>query len=202
MLSLHEEYNRLEKLTYKKDQIIQLLFLYNFLLKRKEEKLYFNFLKEITPKYSATKLEQLIKCITHKTPYQVLLNSNIPVQVMNEIRRYLEDAITTNYKVNEKYISIAKEMIRKKYSSNLIYQFRRFIKCKKKISLNDAIYLFEFINKYNLTNWYFLANIHNLYLENENLTDILTKYKESKNDQERTYLLIEYQEQVNILLKQ
>lgn len=167
MSNLYKEYNRMILANFNIEQIEQLIFLYSFFSKKNQIFRYEQFIGEISNKYSARYLEQLIKCITHDTPYQLFLNKNLSISVINELRRYLEDSINGNElndDNNKLFYIIAEVMIKKKWSSNLIYQFRRFIKCNKPISAVEAKELLDFINNNKLYDWGILNILYDLYI--------------------------------------
>ena len=98
-------------------------------------------------------------------------------------------------------------MIKDRWNSKLIYQFRRFIKYYKPISSNEAYILLNFIISNKLYNWVFLNILYDLYidtsfvllnkfLDSNYLKEWISRYKDSANG-DKNLLLIEFREYVD-----
>lgn len=206
MSKLRSEYNRLISEKYNVKQIEQLIFLYSFLNKKNNLFNYWNFIKEINNKYSDKYLEQLIKCITHNTPYRLFMNKKISISTLNELRRYLEDSLKNNNE-DDLFYYIAEVMIKYNWNSKMVYQFRRFIKCDKPINSIEAYNLLNFIINNKLYNWIILATLYDLYIntsiktlndfiEGDYLKEWIKKYKITN----KNILLIELREYVDKII--
>ena len=206
MNKIYNVYKILKTSKFNPSQIEQLLFLYNSCFKRNQLDKYYTFLNQINPTYETEYLEQLIKCITHDTPYELFLEYHSSIPILNEIRRYLEDSIhkkNTNVE-NKQYYELAKEFLSRNWSSHLIYQFRRFIKCKKYLSSTRAKYLFCYIEEQKINHWFFLCEFYNIYIETSwniflnflnqtKIKKLIKEYEQEINQENKIQILIEFQ---------
>lgn len=161
-----ELYLVLESLNYKKKQIWQLLFLFDYLNSVGKESDFETYLNELTTVYSHRQMEQIIKCITHNTPYKVLLHSDLSWKRMNELRRYLEDSLSNVIKGSKsynEYLHIAEKMICDDWDSHCIYELRRFVKGKHILSSTELLQLYDFISNNKIVYWQILSFLYNVF---------------------------------------
>lgn len=147
---------------YTSEQIYQLMFLYSYNI--------FDYKKliiEINPTISVEMLEQIIKCITHGTPYELFLNTNISVEKTIEIRRFLEDSLEKDYNKKNKYVILAKKMIENEWNPNVIYEFRRFFKCKLSFEYKQIEKLFNIVNSNQ--HWVIISCLYDITCETSNI---------------------------------
>lgn len=138
---------------YDYEQVYQLLFLYNY-----NHGLFFELTAKIDSTYSVAQLEQLIKCITHNIPYEILLSKDLSVEIMIEIRRYLED--TFEYNQQQEYLYLAMKMIDNGWSHSLIYEFRRIFKSNLSYTYQQILKIFDIAD--NTKHWVVIACLYNL----------------------------------------
>lgn len=161
-----ELYLALENLNYKRSQIWQLLFLFDYLKNIAKENEFDNYLNELTTVYSCRQMEQIIKCITHNTPYDVLLNTSLSWKRMNELRRYLEDSLSNvikDSKCYNEYLQIARRMVFDDWNSHCIYELRRFVKGKQILSSAELLQLYNFVSQNKIVYWQILSFLYNVF---------------------------------------
>lgn len=161
-----ELYLGLENLNYKKKQIWQLLFLFDYLKRIGKEGEFEIYLNELTTYYSYRQMEQIIKCITHNTPYDILLNTSLSWKRMNELRRYLEDSLSPVIKGSKsynEYLQIARQMVCDDWDSHCIYELRRFVKGKHILSSVELLRLYNFVSQNKIVYWQILSFLYNVF---------------------------------------
>lgn len=161
-----ELYLGLENLNYKKKQIWQLLFLFDYLKRIGKEGEFETYLNELTTYYSYRQMEQIIKCITHNTPYDILLNTSLSWKRMNELRRYLEDSLSPVIKGSKsynEYLQIARQMVCDDWDSHCIYELRRFVKGKHILSSVELLRLYNFVSQNKIVYWQILSFLYNVF---------------------------------------
>lgn len=158
-------FNRLKMLGYSNAQIYQLIFLYNYYKENEEEEQFDLFLKKINTNYNEDCLEEIIKCITHGTYYNLFIgNENLDKTTMNELRRFLEDSKKMKERDQYRIYYISKKMISCKWNPNIIYQFRRFLKTE--LTTIDLLeYLYDFIVENKIEDWMILNALYNIYIK-------------------------------------
>lgn len=137
-MELRKLYNNLLAEDYWPVKIYQLLFLYRFLKEKGKEEQFFDFLGKIDSGYKTEQLEQLIKCITHDIPYELFIEDQyVSAAKINEMRRYLEDSreLYGETEAWKRSYLLAKQILSKYWSPDMIYQLRRFIKCEKPLQI-------------------------------------------------------------------
>ncbi len=175
-----EEYEKLKKLGFPISKIEQLLFLYRY----SDKETYTKFLTQVENKYCAKQLEQLIKCITHNTPYALLLNPKYSVFIMNEIRRYLEDTLHENgihTTSDTYYYKLGEEMLKHEWDECMIYQLRRFVKGKKIASLKTIEQITKIVFQYKIKDWMILNILYQAFL-NQTEEDFLYWFLVKQDD--------------------
>lgn len=145
----------LKNIGYTTEQVYQLLFLYSFSVDA-----YAKLIKEISPDISVEMLEQIIKCITHKTPYELFLKTRISVEAVIEIRRFLEDCLIKFPSEMCKCVILAKLMIENAWRPTVIYEFRRFLKCRLSFNSTQIAKLFDAVNTYQ--HWVVVACMYDI----------------------------------------
>lgn len=165
---LMTEYEKLIQAGYQQTEIEQLLFLYGYTIKTNCLNTYIQFLAQIKHNFNYKQIEQLIKCITHNTPYQLLLHAQYSVFVMNEVRRFLEDTLQEKgiqTKEEQQYYELGEKMLQYKWNEDMIYQFRRFVKGKKIASIKILNMISELLFQYKIKDWIFLNIIYENFLK-------------------------------------
>lgn len=98
--------------------------------------------------YEVNEMEQFIKLITHNMPYKFLLKFRLRAEQLNEIRRLMEDTIgerEPKTSLDKAYFSIIENIASNNINSSIIYQLRRFIKCKDPLNVREFAELVNFI---------------------------------------------------------
>ena len=156
---------------YDYEQVYQLLFLYNY-----NPELFFELTAKIDSSYSVSQLEQLIKCITHNIPYKILLSKDLSVEIMIEIRRYLEDSF--EYSQQQEYLYLARKMIDNDWSPNLIYEFRRIFKSGLDYSYQQILKIFDIAD--NTKHWVVIACLYNVAFKYKDIEKALSAFNTPK----------------------
>lgn len=167
-MELRNLYDRLIKEGYWPIQIYQLVFLYRFLRERGERNRFFDFLNEIDSGYDTGCLEQLIKCITHDIPYELFIEGEyVRTETINEMRRYLEDSISLCRGTDkwEHYYLLAKKILASHWTPDMIYQFRRFLKCENPLKIEHLEKVYEFIDENNIRHWAIVNRLYETYVK-------------------------------------
>lgn len=155
----------------------ELVFLYNFL---KDEDRFNKILKIIKTNYDAKHINQFVKCITHNIDYTYFLLID-DLDVIIEGRRMQEDLYSLNMKLDDiKFSNVLK------LNAQLIYELRRFLKDKNKISYFEKIV--DLSLKYNIKHWQFISFIYDN-IDNINIHEYFKVYSE-KTDLENWLLLL------------
>lgn len=206
-------YNELACNGYIPLQIYQLLFLFDYFKKERRENEFPQFMEKIDPSYNADFLEQVIKCITHGTPYELFFKQ-IPISTdeMNELRRFLEDCVINDSEHISGYVEIAEAIIKNHWNPNVIYQFRRFIKCEVPLAEPEVSHLFSFIDNHDV-HWMIINTIYNIYtlnysveelnefLNDSNFLNLLSEYSVHKYEKIGDMLLIQIQDYAYSFIK-
>ena len=165
IVSKYDLYDDLIKKGYIPLQIHQLLFLYDYFRKNNKEEDFYLFLNRINPSYDADFLEQVIKCMTHNTTYDLFLEYDVlSKEEMNELRRFLEDCIEYDPDHISTYYGMAEEILKHHWYPEVIYQFRRFIKCRIPLPETGTGYLLSFIMDHGISQWMIVNSIYMVYV--------------------------------------
>lgn len=204
MNPLINEYEQLIQARYEQAEIKQLLFLYGYTIKKNCLKTYIKFLGQIKHNFNYKQIEQLIKCITHNTPYTLLLNPNYSIFIMNEIRRFLEDTLHEKgiqTKKEQQYYELGEKMLQYEWNEDMIYQFRRFVKGKKIASITILNMISDLLFQYKIKDWIFLNIVYQSFLERNtdefenwllyDFSNSLKNYAQLKNEAQKNKFKIE-----------
>lgn len=214
-MSKYDLYDELIKKGYIPLQIHQLLFLHDYFNKNNREEEFNLFLDRINPSYNAGFLEQVIKCMTHDTPYDLFLEYEVlSKEEMNELRRFLEDCIEYDPEHVSSYYGMAEEILKHHWYPEVIYQFRRFIKCRIPLSETGTGYLLGFIMEHGISQWMIVNSIYMVYvsnysvnrlsqfLNNDEFIRLIHLYSKYENSETGDKLLIQIQEHADNFINQ
>lgn len=215
MAELKALYKKLRRKGYWPVQIYQLIFLYIDCKEKERIELFNDFLEEIDPSYDEKTLEQIIKCITHNTPYELFIgNGYIGPENMNEMRRFLEDTIGEKESFlpetedEKRYYAIIQKMVKDYWYKDLIYQFRRFVKCKKKMHIDDLEKLYDYIVCNKINHWVIISIMYNIYtdcsledfykfINSEKFLNLIKEFRKNEDSDEGDFILLDMGEYMN-----
>lgn len=194
-------------------QCNQLLFLHTFYTRKGTPEKFDKFLSKISPDYETDSLEQIIKCETHNTPWDLFLGRFVAVNAMNEIRRYLEDTLHekgVNSEEDERYYDIAKRMVHDHFTSRMIYQFRRFVKCSIPLNIDEIEKLYSYILDNKIDTWLFINSFFDVYsnnkecfwkfLECDKTKDFIIRYNKTCDEDEQYYIYLDFMQYIDDFL--
>lgn len=215
MAELKALYKKLRRKGYWPVQIYQLIFLYMDCKEKEREKLFYDFLEEIDPSYDDKSLEQIIKCIAHNIPYEFFIgNGYIGPENMNEMRRFLEDTIgkkesfLPETEEEKRYYEIIKRMPKDYWYKDIIYQFRRFVKGKKKMHIDDLEKLYDYIVSNKIRHWVIISIMYNIYIDcsledfykfinSEKFLNLIKEFRKNEDSDEGDFILLDMGEYMN-----
>lgn len=122
---------------YSIEQRKQLAYLKLFLAEQSRLSEYDSYLSDLTCDYTPDELEQLVKCVVHYIPYDLLVYKKLTALQMNEMRRYTEDyyELSVNDSKLDAYMHLGKKLLDYTTNEHMLYQFRRLLKYKVKINV-------------------------------------------------------------------
>lgn len=165
MNNFDDIFNKLKTLGYSNSQIYQLIFLYNYYEENEILEEFDLFLKKINVNYNEDCLEEIIKCITHGTYYNLFIcNEKLDKTTMNELRGFWEDSKKMNERDQYRIHYISKKIILYKWNPNIIYQFRRFLKSES-VTIDLLEYMCDFIIENKIEDWMILNALCNIYIK-------------------------------------
>lgn len=220
MQELKALYKKLREEDYWPVQIYQLLFLYMDCKEKNRLNLFYEFLDRIDTSYDEKSLEQIIKCITHNIPYELFVGHGyVGPENMNEMRRFMEDTIgekesfLPETEEEKRYYNLVQRMIKNYWYKSIIYQFRRFVKCSKKMDIDNLEKLYDYVEKYKIRHWVIMSVIYNIYMDcsledyykfinSDEFINLIEEYRKNEDSDEGDFVLLDMGDFMNTYRKE